>query len=118
MEKRLRDLEEEALNKEAAYKAKYQNAELRRQEQMEAKQAKAIRAQKPYQAPANGGTRSSSVPAERKNFAGLAAVSEKEEEKKEIRPHASSLNEDSPQHDRPVPQREQLQVDQSSARAG
>jgi hypothetical protein len=30
MEKRLRDLEEEALNKEAAYKAKYQNAELRR----------------------------------------------------------------------------------------
>ena len=32
MEKRLRDLEEEALNKEAAYKAKYQNAELRRQE--------------------------------------------------------------------------------------
>jgi hypothetical protein len=37
MEKRLRDLEEEALNKEAAYKARYQNAELRRQEQMEAK---------------------------------------------------------------------------------
>jgi hypothetical protein len=30
IEKRLRDLEEEALGKEAAYKAKYQNAELRR----------------------------------------------------------------------------------------
>lgn len=82
IEKRLRDLEEEALGKEAAYKAKYQNAELRRQEQMEAKQAKAIRAQKPYPAQANG-SRSSSVPAERKHFAGLAAVQEKEEEKKE-----------------------------------
>lgn len=32
IEKRLKDLEEEALAKEAAYKAKYQNAELRRQE--------------------------------------------------------------------------------------
>jgi hypothetical protein len=32
IEKRIRDLEEEARNKELAYKAKYQNAELRRQE--------------------------------------------------------------------------------------
>lgn len=37
IEKRLKDLEEEAISKENQYKEKYQNAELRRQELMEAK---------------------------------------------------------------------------------
>jgi hypothetical protein len=61
------------LQKEKLYKEKYQKAELRRQEQLEAKQAKAIRAQKPY-VPSHQEARSSSVPAEQKPvFAGLAA---------------------------------------------
>lgn len=47
IEKRIKDLEEEAKRKESQYKDKYQNADMRRREQLEAKQAKAIRAQKP-----------------------------------------------------------------------
>jgi hypothetical protein len=37
IEKRIKDLEDEALAKEQAYKEKYHNAELRRQELLEAK---------------------------------------------------------------------------------
>ena len=44
MEKRLKEIEEEAKAKEMSYKEKYQKAELRRQELIEEKQAKAIRA--------------------------------------------------------------------------
>jgi hypothetical protein len=98
-------LEEEALQKEKAYQEKYHNAEKRRLEQLEVKQAKAVRASKPYQnQPAN--QRSSSVPAERKQkFAGLRADSQDAEENKETRPHAYSHNESegSPQKEELLP---------------
>ena len=70
MERRLKEIEDEARAKEKQYKEKYQKAELRRQELIEEKQAKAIRASKPYVAPPEGNVRSSSVPAQKS----LAAI--------------------------------------------
>ena len=90
LEKRMKDLEEEARRKEQMYKEKYQSADMRRKEQLEAKQAKAIRAQKPTN---NQEQRSSSVPAERKQpFSSLAPV-QQEKPVESGRPHAASLEE-------------------------
>jgi len=67
IEKRMLALEEEARLKERAYKEKFNTAEKRRQEQIEQRQAKAVKASRPYVAPTNQRLeRSSSVPAERK----------------------------------------------------
>jgi hypothetical protein len=49
MENNLRNLEEEAKDKELAYREKYQRAEKRRNDAMDAKKEKAIRASNPYQ---------------------------------------------------------------------
>ena len=69
MEEKLKRLEDEANSKEVQYKDKYQKAENRRNNMLQAKQEKAIRASNPYSGNQRPGgarssaNRSSSVPA-------------------------------------------------------